>query len=319
MGNLKNEFSWSFSSSKRAEECPREHYLAKYLAWNGWMAKEAFIKRKAYHLKKMTSLPGWKGDLLHRVIKRTLLATKRGQEVSFSEVCDNVTATATREYKESEQNTKAELPHPKKVALVEHYYDHLRNKFISERTLPRAIDDMLDWADNFYHGEVFQEIKGLDTHAWLALEDLDAIEIAGEKVWVVLDLAYRFDDEYCKIIDWKTGNRKDLDRRQLSIYAMYAKQKWKFDTDAISLSLIYLKEGKDCVATYDKVTDKELDATEKFIADDILRMKGNLEWAEGNVPKDISKYPKCSDDGSGYKCKNCCFYALCWGENAIED
>jgi len=312
MAELKNEFSWSFSASRGLQECPRKHYLSKYKHWKGWLPKSAKDKRLAYRLKKMTSMPAWKGDVVHRCAKHVLLNAKRGIEMPFGDVCEWITQTAKREYNISLQNCKAEMTNPKSLALAEHYYPRLGKKWINESSLPNATEDMLTWIDNFYHGEIFAMVKALDTHNWLALEDLDKFQVAGANVWVVMDLCYRTEEDHCVIVDWKTGKRKQLDNKQLHVYAMYAAQHWGFDPESIHLQVVYLKEGLNVIDTYEDVTPQDLADTEEFIVNDIKKMREQLECPELNVPYPENHYKKNAAGQDSWLCQNCSFYKMCW-------
>ena len=72
LGELKNEFSWSFSRANRYRHCPRAYYYHYYAAWEGWREESPPPIQRAYLLKNLTDLPRWTGTLVHETLKFAL-------------------------------------------------------------------------------------------------------------------------------------------------------------------------------------------------------------------------------------------------------
>jgi CRISPR/Cas system-associated exonuclease Cas4 (RecB family) len=72
------------------------------------------------------------------------------------------------------------------------------------------------------------------------VDELDAWDFEGTKIWVAVDFAYRGKDGRVHVLDWKTGKERGVDHVQVAIYALYAKEKWGVPEDGVSGGLVYL-------------------------------------------------------------------------------
>ena len=74
---LRNRFGWSISRESMFETCRRRYYFHYYLSWNGWNARAPAIAREAFKLKRLVSLPLWRGQLVHYIASKVLQSMKR--------------------------------------------------------------------------------------------------------------------------------------------------------------------------------------------------------------------------------------------------
>ena len=79
LGELVNEFTWSYARMNRYRHCPRAYYYHYYAAWDGWLDSTPAAIRRAYLLKNLTDIPRWTGTLVHESIKFALARLKAGQ------------------------------------------------------------------------------------------------------------------------------------------------------------------------------------------------------------------------------------------------
>ena len=49
------------------DACPRRYLFHYYVSWGGWSARAPEIVREAFKLKRLLSLPLWRGQLVHYV------------------------------------------------------------------------------------------------------------------------------------------------------------------------------------------------------------------------------------------------------------
>ena len=93
---LVHELSWSASRASTFHACKRRYYLQYYLAWMGWDRNASDERKRAYMLKKMTSMPMLAGDALHRALEEWFQARESGREFTQEEVEQSALAIRTR-------------------------------------------------------------------------------------------------------------------------------------------------------------------------------------------------------------------------------
>lgn len=317
MGKLKNEFTWSHSSHGTFSQCLRKYYEGKYRMWDGWLPDSPEESRLAYSLKCLQGIHAWKGDLLHRTIQYHIQSVRNGAEVSVEELLQWVNQVATREWSSSLKLCREQFPQAKKnVVLVEHYYPETREKFSSQTTLGLILHNISEWILNYYTSQMAGTIrkapKNIPGSGIISIEELDHILVDGVKVWVKMDLVLVTAKNPCLIVDWKSGKRSMADTRQLSIYSMYANQKWGIPLSMIRAVDIYLREGKDKYEIYPHVDEADIADTVSFIRSSIDSMRELLIDVENNVPGDISMFPMCSQEPKRFPCSYCNFRGMCF-------
>jgi hypothetical protein len=211
---FRNRFGWSISRESMFDACRRRYYFHYYLSWNGWNANAPRIKREAFKLKRLVSLPLWRGQLIHYIASKVLQSIKAKGRIPDKR--DVITYTLERfesqyEYSRSQRY----LTEPKKsgnrlnidwLALFEHEYG---NPVDSER-LERIRRECIECIDGLFSSPILREIGGTDTSKWI-IEDLDHAEFSQhftfEDVTVYAKTDFIFRDRnggFC-IVDWKTS------------------------------------------------------------------------------------------------------------------
>ena len=90
----------------------------------GWDRNASDDRKRAYMLKKMTSMPMLAGDALHRALEEWFQARESGREFTPEEVEQSALAILRRGYKDSRDGNwrrKSKLVH-----LTEHHYEDSR-------------------------------------------------------------------------------------------------------------------------------------------------------------------------------------------------
>ncbi len=69
------------------DSCLRRYYFHYYLSWGGWERQAPRIAREAFRLKRLTSLPLWRGQLVHYIATKVLASLRaKGRIPAFEDV-----------------------------------------------------------------------------------------------------------------------------------------------------------------------------------------------------------------------------------------
>jgi CRISPR/Cas system-associated exonuclease Cas4 (RecB family) len=190
----------------------------------------------------------------------------------------------------------------KALGLVEHEYameiadaEWKRNWEHAERCL-RA----------FYEAPIREEILATPPERWLPIDDMASFFFEGTKVYVAPDFAFRDAEGRLRILDWKTGRRREKDREQVRGYALFAAHTWDAHPEEIRGELHYLAEGT--VDTVD-VDPRAIEAFVDRMRASIAEMKAALADPERNLAEEAS-FPPVSE---ARVCRWCNFRRLCDG------
>jgi hypothetical protein len=158
----------------------------------------------------------------------------------------------------------------------------------------------------FYRSEVFERIRRVPTSRWLAVDELDHWIFEGTKVWVAVDFAYVGDDGKVNLLDWKTGREREVDRTQVAIYALYARDKWNMGPEQVRGGLVYL--GSAEAPRVDVPADPDaLDACRAEMRRSIAAMRGLLRDPARNVAE-VESFPQLEEREV---CRRCPFRRPC--------
>lgn len=118
MGRL----AWSYSRYETWRDCRRRYFYNYFLADGGWRKSASPACRQAYLLKKLSSLPLWTGDIVHKIIEQ-IVGDLRGQRQppSLEDAQGRATALLRKGWRESSEGLGANDP-AKYLSLAEHYY-----------------------------------------------------------------------------------------------------------------------------------------------------------------------------------------------------
>lgn len=300
---INNEFSWSKSRDEQFQECQRKYYYDKYVSWGGWdrrmASKEA---RAAYVLKNLKNRWAWKGETVHHVLEGVLKELKHGKKTSLEDGLEFLTQTMRRDFRFSKAKKYYEEP-KKVVGLFEHEYE----KAISDEIWKSIHDSSSDCLRHFMNSPFFQELVSEDKSDWLLIEDLEAFDYEGIKIFVKLDFC-RKKNGLIEIYDWKTGkDESGAADIQLGTYVFYAMKKWQLSADKIKTYLFYLNTP-GTKPELQTVSGALLERAGAYIKQSVMAMTTLLEDVEKNLPKSREFFKLALNDRL---CSFCNFYKLC--------
>jgi PD-(D/E)XK nuclease superfamily len=306
MAELANEFSWSKSRHDKFAECRRAYFFAYYGSWGGWEAAPGSSVRELYVLKKLSSRWQWAGSVVHGALKQVLARARvTGDLVPLDRVLQRTRARARAEWAGSREKSYWREA-SRIVGLLEHEYGEAVADADWKRLYEQVVEGSLR---SFYGSEVLEEILATPRKDWLVVDELDAWDFEGTKIWVAVDFAYRGKDGLIHVLDWKTGKERGVDHVQVGTYALYARQKWSVPEDGIAGGLVYLvgngtPGGERVTVAADPAT---LEACRAEMRGSIERMKASLSDPARNLAAEDA-FPRQDDRDS---CRRCPFRRPC--------
>ncbi len=313
------------------DSCLRRYYFHYYLSWGGWERQAPRIAREAFRLKRLTSLPLWRGQLVHYITTKVLASLRAKDRIPAFEDVSRYTLERFETQLEF-SSSKKYLTEPKKksgrlnidwLALFEHEY----NRPIPPEKLQKTRDECLTAMKGLLESDILTVIAGTDTDGW-AIENIDMAEFAqvfdfeGAKVFAKTDFMYRGTDGSFNIVDWKTFSTKSSRwknkdgqdgkaRVQLGVYGYYAASILGEPLERIRLLEVNLLDGGATVEY--SISNENLEEFYSHIHDGIDKLssvliKGDIARNEAGPP---DLFPK-TDNGL---CRYCNFYRICKDEN----
>lgn len=300
------------------DACPRRYLFHYYVSWGGWSARAPEIVREAFKLKRLVSLPLWRGQLVHYVAMMVLRSMRaRGRVPARDDVVgytlerfDTQLAFSRGRRYLTEPKTRAGELDIDWLALFEHEYGRPLDPDRVERTrleCVRCIDALLD-------APLLAEILATDPSSWL-IENLDRAEFSqtftfgGVTVYAKTDFIYRDGEGTLNIVDWKTGSGDAREIGfQLGIYGYWAAKALGEPIESIRLREVRLAAGAD-------VRDHPLDekSLQRFydrIESGIARLAALL--VERDTTRNEALPPRefpTIDDAA--VCRRCNFFRIC--------
>lgn len=300
-GSLPNEFSWSFSRQALYDQCPRAYYYHYYASWEGWQADAPEPVRQAYLLKNLTNISAWTGRLVHESIKFALARLKAGSPVNPDELVQQMHRRARADFQSSKEGSFRRQPN-KRVGFREHFYREKVPQSAWQTAWTLAQKHLL----TFLNSPLYAYLRDLPPARLLAIEELHAFDLAGTKIWVQLDLACR-DGETIRLFDWKTGGEEaENARRQLGVYALFARQTWSADASRpISGTIFNLPENR---LQEFEFTETDLQQAHDHIKTSIDNLQSLLINPTSANLAELRRFPMIDDLNV---CRQCQFKALC--------
>lgn len=323
---LINRFGWSLSREAMFDECKRRYYFHYYLSWGGWNNDASEIARESFKLKRLVSLPLWRGQLVHYVVSKILQSTKRrGKLPDRRDVLRYTEEHFNRQFEFS--RTKRYLTEPKKrngklnrdwLALFEHEY----NIELPSEKVSATLAETTAAVDGFYHSPILEILRETETSKWI-IEDIDigsfsqSFEFEGALIHVKTDFIFRGSDGTFNIVDWKTHRRDGANDEkeqgggaseiQLGVYAYYASKVLGEEPDNIRLYEVNLLDGGS-IEQY-RVEENSISVFESYIRNGIDKLSRVLEGhdIEANLPLPPENFPKIDN----HNCRYCNFFRIC--------
>ena len=320
------------------DSCLRRYYFHYYLSWGGWERQAPRVSREAFRLKRLTSLPLWRGQLVHYITTKVLASLRAKGRIPALEDVSRYTLERFETQLEF-SSSKKYLTEPKKkggrlnidwLALFEHEYD----RPIPPEKLQKTRDECLTAMKGLLESDILASIAGTDPAGW-AIENIDMAEFAqvfdfeGARVFAKTDFMYRGADGSFNIVDWKTFSRKSSGagtagskgtkpdgqdgkaRVQLGVYGYYAASILGETLERIKLLEVNLLDGGAAIEY--SISNENLEEFYRHIRRGIDKLssvliKGDISRNEA-APPDL--FPK-TDNGL---CRYCNFYRICRDEN----
>ncbi len=302
LGDLKNDFSWSYARNAKYQSCPRAYYYHYYAAWEGWSDEASPPVKQAYLLKNLTDLPRWVGTLVHESLKFALARLKAGQPVAEADLLKQMRTRAQADFSDSRSGRYQQQPN-QLVGFQEHYY---------QTTLPptawrEAWTRAETYLKTFLNSALYAHLRQQPADTFLDVETLQSFTVAGEKVWVQMDLARREGETLC-IYDWKTGHiEAESARRQLAIYGLYFRRaRPDLLPPETTLKGIVYALAEDRLLEFD-LNEPLLAETEAHIEAGLTHLRGLLLDPLANLAA-LENFPMIDDLAV---CRGCQFRELC--------
>jgi len=294
MGNITNDFAWSKSRAGMFNTCARQYYMRYYGSWNGWKKGIDERTRSLYVLGKLQNRFSWAGSVVHDFAEVVLKRAKNGEPLpTEKEAEDYILKTMRAGFRNS--RSKNYLKFPKSVGLTEHEYEENVAPEKWKEMSEKAVFCAKNLLKSPYMKPFFKNPKD-----WLEIEDLSEVTIDGIKCWVKMDFCGKLDDKI-HIIDFKTGKpNPKATKDQLTMYAVYAQERWKKKPEDIVLTDLNLATNE---ATEYAITQKDIDRIIDMVIKSAGEMTGLLADDEKNEPFEEDMYP-------GTKNKRDCYYCV---------
>jgi hypothetical protein len=326
-----NRFGWSLSREATFDHCLRRYYFHYYLSWGGWQAGAPAVAREAFKLKRLVSLPLWRGQLVHYVASMVLRSMKaKGKIPDREKVIAYTLERFETQFEFSRE--KRYLSTPKKsfeslnidwLALIDHEY----GRPVADAALERTRGECVRAIEGLYAGPILGVVQETDRARW-DIEDLASgafsqqFEHGGATVFVKTDFMFRGGDGTLRIVDWKTNRgavaeadaAEDEPRNaavQLGIYGYYAARILGEPVASIRLLEINLLDGGRSI---EHAADEESVARAgATIASGIEKLAGVLAGRD-TARNEALPYARFPAIESGL-CRFCNFYRICKDES----
>lgn len=312
-----HELSWSTSRARTFDSCRRKYYHDYYLSWLGWGRNADPERRKAYLLKKMTRMPMFAGDIVHRAIAEYYARRDQGQTWTAPEAIQWAVNELRRGYKESRDGGWKARP-AKSVRLAEHHYHEARIDEGSGEAAKygkRYVDRITECLQTFFDAPELALCREVQPGDWLACEEMSTFELFDTKVFAVPDFAFvdraataeNGGATSVQIIDWKTGAPREADRFQLEVYAFYAREHWQVDPLRTTAIDAYLGDGS-LVEVH--LTEDVLDGALARIETSLNEMKA-VHFDADASKGDPEAFPMVPEAEAARACSTCGYRELC--------
>ena len=300
------------------DACPRRYLFHYYVSWGGWRAQAPAVVREAFKLKRLVTLPLWRGQLIHYVATMVLRSMRaRGRIPARDDVVRYTLERFDAQLAFSRERRYLTAPKTRGGKLDIDWlalFDHEYGKPPTAERIERSKLECVRCVDGLLNGPLLGEIMATDPGSWL-IEDLDRAEFSqtftfgGVTVYAKTDLLYRDADGLLNIVDWKTGSgeSRGIDL-QFGIYGYWAAKKLGEPIDSIRLREVRLAAGGD-------VRDRSIDekSLERFygrIEAGIARLADLLVDRDTgrNEARPPREFPTIDADDV---CERCNFFRIC--------
>ncbi len=294
------QLKWSFSKRGMLEQCPRKYYY-QYYGSNKSKAVNDPYKKKLAFLKVLQNRHLRTGNILHKFIRLYLMKLQEGKHLSLNWLLQKALGDFRKDVKFSEKYKHGTpLPDEKypPTLLLEFYYHQTDAEslcFQAEERVVRALT-------NFVESQKFAQFRVGVADPSVLIEESANMKNNYFTLSGKVDLAYRKNNEFV-IVDWKTGGSNSSDENlQMLAYALWAKQRFEYPLDAITLYRVYLEDNT--FSTFD-VDEKDISRVEARILQDLDRMQEADKYGKRGL---VEAFTPCAQPKV---CTLCQFQEIC--------
>jgi CRISPR/Cas system-associated exonuclease Cas4 (RecB family) len=250
----------------------------------------------------------WAGELVHLGVELALKKIQNGIEESKpDEIKDRILAEMRKDFVRSKNGTYR--IEPKTGGLIEHEY----RMDLTDEDWQDVKTHIMTCLDNFFETPIYEYLKTLQQDYWFPVEKVSAIKIDDTKVYVKPDVLHRLDDDWIRIIDWKTSREdREADTYQLPTYFLYVLEKGWGQAEKIKAMEVNLFTGTIREEVFDPT---KIEKFIKGIRQSIDEMKGFLVDPEKNIARK-EDFPVVTDPKF---CRYCNFQKVCTDRPTEKD
>lgn len=302
--------AWSRSRDRTLAACARRYYWDTYGAWGGWREDAPEESRRAYRLKKLRKLDLEVGAAIHRRAHELTEMARGGREPpSVAALRRKTREELARIYRRSAEEFR-ENPRENPM-LRDHYY----GEEPPESAVERVREKLAECLPHLRDLDLWEKIRGWRYRVAYADDPAEvadpAVEVDGTGVYASPDLVlWDPEEEAYTVVDWKTGEPRFEDERQLAVHGLFIRQ--NFEEPECRGRIVYLLDGSSLRV---ELTPEEIDEARDRVAERIQRMRSLAEDPEVNRPKGREAFPLASDR---WECRHCNYFELCEEELRAE-
>ena len=311
---------WSYSTSQMFQRCQRQWYFKTCIAHHS--ARDP-IRKEAYLLSKLQSIPAWRGSIVDEVISRRVVpAINQGWLISKAKIFDYARNLFDGQLEFAQQHRLREDGiRPSQIG--DHFaafYD-VEYGTLQEEDIAQAWTDIELALTNLF--QMSELIGILKSAHHLAAQRAIAYPFFNMTVRAVPDLIVFYEDKAPLIIDWKvsTAGRRDY-RTQLAIYASallrckphkdFPTTLLRYDASAVRLLEVQLLLGQ--CREYE-LSSTDVENTESFIAKSMEQMSLAKGSDKNRILRpfdfEVTDYPEY--------CLKCPFRKICWEDSLWQN
>lgn len=291
MKPAKAELMWSKSQVAAFRDCRRKGILTYWPSKKAAGTDAAPLLDRAQQLKKLKNRYLWSGSMVHEAIGRILRSLSQGESLPEGQA---ILEGLHEEMRQFYVNSRAETASGPR--LFEHEYELKLSPEVWQRQWA-AVEMSLRW---FFESPWLKRMKALGPEAWKAIDEILEFDLNGIRVYCKMDCALEVGKRFI-LIDWKTSSLRGGEEKNLYVPALYAREVWDAEPDAIEGCVVSLWNGESRKVA---VQGKDLADASRQIQEEARFMQGLLEKGR---PDPLS-VPSTSDIS---QCWRCNFQKLC--------
>lgn len=301
--------NWSISESKMFNQCPRKWFYHRFVA-NGKSNDK--LQQEALHLKKLQSIPAWRGILADRVISNFAVPKlNKKQPISEMELIDYATNLANQQLLYATGHKESIDP------LIQcSLYDVEYNGSIDASLIDKALEEVKISLRNFINSNFLKDF--LQEGKYIISQRTLRLLHNGLTVSCTPDILAFYDSKPPAIVDWKVQASSHLEHwKQLAVYAYVVSKikphadypyKWhSYLKDPTNIDLIEFQLLHGLERKY-KLSISDIAEIEDFIyssSDSMIQLLQDKRYPEIK-PSDV---PTTLHPSS---CLHCQFKRICW-------